>query len=373
MQLLILSPSPHRAVGVLIRALPAAARRSCSPLLVSSILAPPFFSLPGLLLISSYQYSALQNLNFHVGGVVPLIMSTLTPLVHHSVQEIYSPTGPYLGVRDEPLTPKSGLVSSTPSLMMVMTMPGISSLATFACPLANSVAFLITTHSSSASTLCSMAPTPLSVLPQPRSLMPPLTKQEFAREHPKEALNQVLFNTSCSRVRGEGAHWRQREKQDSMPRSYNMYIVYKKTAGSKWASVTAPSSRAPQGLPFLLRIHTKDSRVPTLPWPVYSAANSVPPSAYHAKKTIVVEDWRSLRLDIQRDTTHTIKDALSHISTPQSVQVTTVTRPGATLDATQQVHIESLPPILILHLKQFLYGANKGEAGCVCARAVGWE
>lgn len=80
----------------------------------------------------------------------------------------------------------------------------------------------------------------------------------------------------------------------------------------------------------------------------------------HQKDSVVVEDWRSLRLDIQRDTIHTIKDALTHISTPQSVQVTSVTRPGATLDATQQVHIESLPPILILHLKRFLYDANKG-------------
>lgn len=78
------------------------------------------------------------------------------------------------------------------------------------------------------------------------------------------------------------------------------------------------------------------------------------------KDSVVVEDWRSLRLDIQRDTIHTIKDALTHISTPQSVQVTSVTRPGATLDATQQVHIDFLPPILILHLKRFLYDANKG-------------
>ncbi|KAG2052780.1 cysteine proteinase [Suillus hirtellus] len=80
----------------------------------------------------------------------------------------------------------------------------------------------------------------------------------------------------------------------------------------------------------------------------------------HQKDSAVVEDWRSLRLDIQRDTIHTIKDALTHISTPQSVQVTSVTRPGATLDAIQQVYIESLPPILILHLKRFLYDANKG-------------
>lgn len=85
----------------------------------------------------------------------------------------------------------------------------------------------------------------------------------------------------------------------------------------------------------------------------------------HQKDSVVVEDWRSLRLDIQRDTIHTIKDALAHISSPNSVQVTSVTRPGATLDASQQVHIETLPPILILHLKRFLYDANKGGAAKV--------
>ncbi|KAG6371844.1 cysteine proteinase [Boletus reticuloceps] len=80
----------------------------------------------------------------------------------------------------------------------------------------------------------------------------------------------------------------------------------------------------------------------------------------HQKESILVEDWRSLRLDIQREQIHTIKDALAYISSPQPVQVTSVTRPGATLDAEQTVHIDALPPILILHLKRFLYDANAG-------------
>ncbi|KAG2353423.1 hypothetical protein BDR07DRAFT_1433334 [Suillus spraguei] len=90
----------------------------------------------------------------------------------------------------------------------------------------------------------------------------------------------------------------------------------------------------------------------------------------HQKDSVVVKDWSSLRLDTQRDTIHTIKDALTHIYTPQSVQVTSVTRPGATLDATQQVHIESLPPILILHLNRFLYDANEGGVAKVGKQVV---
>ena len=35
--------------------------------------------------------------------------------------------------------------------------------------------------------------------------------------------------------------------------------------------------------------------------------------------------------------------------------VTSSTRPGVSVDAHQQVLIESLPPILVLHLKRFLY------------------
>ncbi|KAG2019660.1 ubiquitin carboxyl-terminal hydrolase 5 [Coprinopsis cinerea AmutBmut pab1-1] len=73
------------------------------------------------------------------------------------------------------------------------------------------------------------------------------------------------------------------------------------------------------------------------------------------KDSVVVEDWRSLRLDIQRDQIRTIQDALSYISHPQPVQVTLPTHPGVPVEATQQVLIESLPPILVLHIKRFCY------------------
>ncbi|TFY81671.1 hypothetical protein EWM64_g2336 [Hericium alpestre] len=75
----------------------------------------------------------------------------------------------------------------------------------------------------------------------------------------------------------------------------------------------------------------------------------------HQRDSVMVEDWRALQLDIQPDTVRTIKDALSHISHPQSVQVTSPTKPGIVIEASQQILIESLPPILVLHLKRFLY------------------
>jgi|GraSoi2013_100cm_1033763.scaffolds.fasta_scaffold354359_2 ubiquitin carboxyl-terminal hydrolase 10 len=54
----------------------------------------------------------------------------------------------------------------------------------------------------------------------------------------------------------------------------------------------------------------------------------------------------------QRDDVQGIEDALRHLTKPETVQV--VSR-GRTVDATKQVFIESLPPILIIHLKRFIY------------------
>jgi ubiquitin carboxyl-terminal hydrolase 10 len=55
-----------------------------------------------------------------------------------------------------------------------------------------------------------------------------------------------------------------------------------------------------------------------------------------------------------------VQDALSYISDPQPVQVTHPIRPGTTLVAEQQVHIQVLPPILVLHMKRFCYDTSVG-------------
>ncbi|KAJ3475243.1 hypothetical protein NLI96_g11964 [Meripilus lineatus] len=80
--------------------------------------------------------------------------------------------------------------------------------------------------------------------------------------------------------------------------------------------------------------------------------------APHQRDSVTIEDWRALRLDIQRDQIHTVKDALQFISHPQSVQITSPTRPGVVIDASQQTLIESLPPILVLHMKRFHYDTD---------------
>lgn len=64
-----------------------------------------------------------------------------------------------------------------------------------------------------------------------------------------------------------------------------------------------------------------------------------------------------LPLIVQPESVHTIKDALARISLPQSVQVTNSTT-RVPVEASQQILIEALPPILVLHLKRFLYDVN---------------
>ncbi|KAF8625752.1 hypothetical protein AX17_006778 [Amanita inopinata Kibby_2008] len=81
---------------------------------------------------------------------------------------------------------------------------------------------------------------------------------------------------------------------------------------------------------------------------------------YTKKDSVIVEDWMSIRLDIQRDQIHTVQDTLSYISHPQPVQVTHPSRPGTTLEAQQQVHIEALPQVLVLHMKRFCYDTTVG-------------
>ncbi|KAF5344161.1 hypothetical protein D9756_011412 [Leucocoprinus leucothites] len=78
------------------------------------------------------------------------------------------------------------------------------------------------------------------------------------------------------------------------------------------------------------------------------------------KDSVLVEDWRSLRLDIQRDAIHTIQDALTYITHPQPIQMTHPARPGVTIDASQRVLIDALPPVLVLHVKRFCYDTTVG-------------
>jgi ubiquitin carboxyl-terminal hydrolase 10 len=75
----------------------------------------------------------------------------------------------------------------------------------------------------------------------------------------------------------------------------------------------------------------------------------------HAKDSVLLEAWRALALDITPDGVRSIGAALAQLAHPQTVQVAAPTRAGATVDAQQTVLVDALPPILVLHLKRFMY------------------
>ncbi|KAI0265024.1 hypothetical protein BGY98DRAFT_1181644 [Russula aff. rugulosa BPL654] len=75
------------------------------------------------------------------------------------------------------------------------------------------------------------------------------------------------------------------------------------------------------------------------------------------KPDVTTEDWRSLHLDIQHDSIRTVQDALAYISQPQSGEQISASGSGS---ASQQVLIEALPPILVLHLDRVRYDVAAG-------------
>lgn len=74
-----------------------------------------------------------------------------------------------------------------------------------------------------------------------------------------------------------------------------------------------------------------------------------------AKTSIVLEPYRTLPLDIQPPSVRTLEDALRHLTVPEEISGVWSPGRGALVDATKQLCIEMLPPVLVLQLKRFVY------------------
>lgn len=73
------------------------------------------------------------------------------------------------------------------------------------------------------------------------------------------------------------------------------------------------------------------------------------------KDSVTLEPYQPLQLDIQSSSVLSISDALRGISEPEIVPGVWSAARKTNVDATKQVYIDSFPPVLILHLKRFVY------------------
>lgn len=80
------------------------------------------------------------------------------------------------------------------------------------------------------------------------------------------------------------------------------------------------------------------------------------------KMSITLEPYSPLQLDIGSPQVHSIIDALKGLTRPESMQGDFYTPRGQKATATKQVFIETLPPVLILHLKRFHYDSTTKRA-----------
>ncbi|CAA21806.1 Ubiquitin carboxyl-terminal hydrolase [Schizosaccharomyces pombe] len=77
-----------------------------------------------------------------------------------------------------------------------------------------------------------------------------------------------------------------------------------------------------------------------------------------ARDSVLLEPFQPLQLDIQAEDIHSVIDALEHMTAPEILPEWHSSKGNVT--ATKQMYIESLPPVLILHLKRFFYEASGG-------------
>lgn len=78
-----------------------------------------------------------------------------------------------------------------------------------------------------------------------------------------------------------------------------------------------------------------------------------------SKESATLQPFFTLQLDIQSDKIRTVQDALESLVARESVQGYT-TKTKQEVEITLRVTLEKLPPVLVLHLKRFVYEKTGG-------------
>ncbi|KAF9179563.1 hypothetical protein BGZ51_006834 [Haplosporangium sp. Z 767] len=74
------------------------------------------------------------------------------------------------------------------------------------------------------------------------------------------------------------------------------------------------------------------------------------------KDSVTLEPFQSLQLDLTPDNVYTIEDALHNSTIPEVLDgFTSAEKGGIPVEATKKIFIEHVPPVLVLHLKRFIY------------------
>ncbi|KAG0191196.1 hypothetical protein DFQ28_000743 [Apophysomyces sp. BC1034] len=73
-----------------------------------------------------------------------------------------------------------------------------------------------------------------------------------------------------------------------------------------------------------------------------------------AKDSVNLEPYQSLPLDIQAENVHSVRDAIQNMTVPE-IMHDYLSPKGVRVDATKQVFLDQLPPVLVFHLKRFVF------------------
>ncbi|XP_061189875.1 ubiquitin carboxyl-terminal hydrolase 10-like [Saccostrea echinata] len=80
-----------------------------------------------------------------------------------------------------------------------------------------------------------------------------------------------------------------------------------------------------------------------------------------SKDSATLQPFFTLQLDIQSDKVYSVKEALEGLVSRESVSGFTCSKTKAEVDVVRHLTLEELPPVLILHLKFFVYDKDGGS------------